>query len=149
MYFKYLTTLQTRRTTKGFSRFTSDSCTLAKYTKLCMIWQPNIRNMLWAFGAAKPSTVGSAPGHSGGLPSPISLCPPTSKSWLHHWCFLCSSRAPCDLSYICKTIMTMITAMDSPSKYIFTICISVVFSSSQWRYWLDDKHCHTTINNVW
>ena len=26
-----------------FSCFTSGSCTLAKYTKLCMVWQPNIR----------------------------------------------------------------------------------------------------------
>ena len=26
------------------------SWTLAKHTKLCMVWQPNIRNMLWAFG---------------------------------------------------------------------------------------------------
>jgi len=31
-----------------FSCFTSGSCTLAEYTKLCMVWQPNIRNMLWA-----------------------------------------------------------------------------------------------------
>jgi len=29
-----------------FSCFTSGSCTLAKYTKLCMVWQPNICNML-------------------------------------------------------------------------------------------------------
>jgi len=29
-----------------FSCFTSGSCTLAKYTKLCMVWQPNIRSML-------------------------------------------------------------------------------------------------------
>jgi len=29
-----------------FSCFTSGSCTSAKYTKLCMVWQPNIRNML-------------------------------------------------------------------------------------------------------
>ena len=32
-----------------FSCFTSGSCSLAKYTKLCMVWQQNIRNMLWAF----------------------------------------------------------------------------------------------------
>jgi len=26
--------------------FTSGSCSLTQYTKLCMVWQPNIRNML-------------------------------------------------------------------------------------------------------
>jgi len=30
-----------------FSCFTSGSCTIAKYTKLCIVWQPNIRNMLY------------------------------------------------------------------------------------------------------
>jgi len=29
-----------------FPCFTSGSCTLAKYIKLCMVWQQNIRNML-------------------------------------------------------------------------------------------------------
>jgi len=29
-----------------FSCFTSGSRSLAKYTKICMVWQPNIRNML-------------------------------------------------------------------------------------------------------
>jgi len=31
---------------KFLSCFASGSCSLAKYTKFCMVWQQNIRNML-------------------------------------------------------------------------------------------------------
>ena len=68
-----------------FSYFTSSSCSLAKYTKLCTVWQPNICNMLWAFGGAsfpEPHQGLCLWTPLGELPSPK---PHTSKSWLHHW----------------------------------------------------------------
>jgi len=48
LYFNYLTTVQTdtQNNLWFFSFFTSGSFSLAKYTKLCMFWQPNLRNML-------------------------------------------------------------------------------------------------------
>ena len=46
--------------------FTSGSCSLAKHTKLCTVWQPNIRNMLRAFCGLRPSN-----------PQP-GICPQTS-----------------------------------------------------------------------
>jgi len=46
-----------------FSCCSSGSFTLPKYTKLCMVWQTTIRNMLWAHN----------------IP-----CAPISKSWLRH-----------------------------------------------------------------
>ena len=60
---------------KFFSCFTSGLCSLAKYTKLCMVWQPNTCNMLWAFGGgrgspAEPPTRGSAPGPHWGTSVP-------------------------------------------------------------------------------
>ena len=57
-----MTTLQTNTQNNlgmFFSCFTSGSCTLAEYTKLCMVWQTNIRNMLWAGGDySAPQTYG-------------------------------------------------------------------------------------------
>ena len=47
-----------------FSWFTSGSCTLAKYTKLCMVWQPNIHNMLCPWRTPP-----------GGLPFPDKIAP--------------------------------------------------------------------------
>jgi len=49
-----------------------------KYTKLCMVWQPNIRNMLWAFEGGftpKPLPRALPLDPAGGLPSPYPLCP--------------------------------------------------------------------------
>jgi len=54
-----------------FSCCTSGSCSLAKFTKLCLVWQPNIRNTLRVFGrgalSPEPPTKGSAPGPSWGI----------------------------------------------------------------------------------
>jgi len=62
-----------------FSCFTSGPCTLAKYKKLCMVWQRNIRNMLWAFWGLCPppklSTMALPLDPAGRLPSPYHLCP--------------------------------------------------------------------------
>ena len=72
------------------------SCTLAKHTKLCMVWQPNIRNMLWAFGrGASPRTPtrGSVPGTRWGTSTPQTSCAPTSKSWLRVCCLSAESAS--------------------------------------------------------
>jgi len=45
LHFNYLTIPQINMQNNG-------SSSLAKYTKLCMVWQLNIRNMLWDFGFA-------------------------------------------------------------------------------------------------
>jgi len=57
-----------------FSCFTSDSCSLAKYTALCMVWQPNIRNMLRAFG-------GGASPRGGTWRLPVPLLLPTNPGY--------------------------------------------------------------------
>ena len=62
-------------TYRSFSCFTSGSCSLAKYTKLCTVWQLNIRNMLWTFGGFPPVPLarGSAPGPRSGTFVPQTL----------------------------------------------------------------------------
>jgi len=62
----------------------------AKYTKLCMIWQPNILNNCneLSGGYAPPRTThqGLCPWTRAGRPPfPRPPVPPTSKSWLRHW----------------------------------------------------------------
>ena len=61
----------------------------AKYTKLCMVWQPNILINCYELsgGYAPPNhPPGALPlDPAGGLPFPRHPVPPTSKSWLRHW----------------------------------------------------------------
>ena len=64
-----------------FSCFISGSYTLAKYTKLCMVWQPNIYNMLWLSFWGEGWNPEPPPG---ALPYTRAPVPPTSKSWLGH-----------------------------------------------------------------
>jgi len=53
----------------------------AKYTKLCMVWQPNILNNCYELSGGcappKPPTRGSALDPAGGLPFPWPPVPPT------------------------------------------------------------------------
>jgi len=63
-------------------------CRWAKYTKLCMVWQPNILNNCYELSGGctpEPPTRGSAPGPRWGTSVPQTPCAPTSKSWLRHW----------------------------------------------------------------
>jgi len=69
----------------------------AKYTKLCIVWQPNILNNCYEFREDMPRTThqGGSGGISGdrwGTSIPQTPCAPhqtsvprTSKSWLRHW----------------------------------------------------------------
>ena len=62
----------------------------AKYTKLCMVWQPNVLNNCYelsgSYAPPEPPTRGSAPGPRWGTSVPQTACaPPTYKSWLCHW----------------------------------------------------------------
>jgi len=59
----------------------------AKYTKLCMVWQPNILNNCYELsGGCAPRTThqGLCPGPRRGTSVPQTPCAPTSKSCLRH-----------------------------------------------------------------
>jgi len=70
----------------------------AKYTKLCMVSQPNILNNCYelsgGYAPPEPPTRGSAPGPRWGTSVPQTPCAPTSKSWLRHCLDLTGGYAP-------------------------------------------------------
>lgn len=66
------------------SRFTSDSCSLAKYTKMCMVWQPYMRNMLWPFREGELCPPNLPPGTPLEVFRPADpMCPPPPNPGSH------------------------------------------------------------------
>ena len=69
LYFNYLSTLQINtQDNLCFSRALPAAHALVKYTKLCMVWQRNIRNNLWACLRLDPAAR-----------------PPVPPKFSHHW----------------------------------------------------------------
>ena len=68
--------------TRFFSCFASGSCSLAKYTKLCMVWQQNVRICCeFSGGGLRPRTPPPPGALALGCRPPV---PPISKSWLRY-----------------------------------------------------------------
>jgi len=91
----------------------------AKYTKLCMVWQPDILNNCYELsGGCAP--LNHPPGAlpldpAGGLPFPRPPVPSTSKSWLRH-------------CWRCKHIMLLFYAsaahpVDRQRRYVFDVSV--------------------------